>query len=251
MPLQLLPLQASDALSWTRIRSAAYKGPTNTLIHTTLPVSKGSVHRVAQDRAKEIGKPNTWHWKIIDTDLPPSADDPQENRGRTIAIAVWSAHNLELDRDARRKDKEADKSIGKDGSNEPTTNPAEIDKPDEKQEPLFLPPELKIDVLMALLNPLRDAQKEIMGENKPYFMLNSLATHPDHHRRGCATLLLEWGIKKADDLGVEMYLDSSRMARPLYEKWGFELVRGVEFDRTVWGGEGIDWHGCMVRKART
>lgn len=249
MPLLLQPVSKADALALVRTRAAAYVGPTNALIHTHLPVSESSVRGVAGDRAREVGKPNMWHWKVVDTELPPSEDDPSENNGRTIAISVWSAHNVTLDRDAKHVIKE---EKGEQGSNEPTTNPAETDtgKNDkEKEEKPFLPPELKVDVLMGLLTPLREAQKEIMG-SKPYLMLNSLACHPDHHKRGAGTMMLKWGLERADELGLEMYLDTSQLARPMYEKWGFELQRGIDFDRTLWGGEGMDWHGCMLRKPR-
>ena len=43
-------------------------------------------HGVADDRKREIEKPNTWHWKVVDTDLEPSSDDPSDNGGRTIAV---------------------------------------------------------------------------------------------------------------------------------------------------------------------
>lgn len=263
--LKLLPMSPADALSWTRVRAAAYVGPTNKLVHNTWPVSETSVQRVATDRAKEIGKPNRWHWKVVDTQLEVGEDDPVDNGGRTIAVAVWSACNIDMSSEALLKEKsdperqrqgegeEGESSQEKtkeDGSNEPASNPAEINpaKLEEEEKP-FLPPELRLDVLADLFAPLRDAQKSITGE-RPYFMLNSLATHPDHRRRGAASMLLTWGINMADKWGLDTYLDATMMGMRLYERWGFELVRGVEWDRTKWGGEGVDWHGCMIRKGR-
>jgi GNAT superfamily N-acetyltransferase len=238
MPLEFAPLTTSDTLAWTRIRSKAYEGLTNQVVHTKLPVAESTVQGVADDRKKEIGKPNTWHWKIVDTDLAPSPDDPEDNGGRTIAVSIWSAHNVNEDGKPKI-----------DGSNEPTTNPAEIDPAPEQEEPPFLPPELRVDVLMALLTPMRDAQREIMG-SRPYFMLNTLCTDPQHQKRGAASIMLKWGMEKADELDLETYLDSSQVARPIYEKLGFEFLKWVEFDRVPWGGEGVDRYGCMVRKAR-
>ncbi|KAF2255967.1 hypothetical protein BU26DRAFT_12652 [Trematosphaeria pertusa] len=238
MPLELHPITTSDTLSWTRIRMLAYLGPTHELIHGGQPISESSIQGVARDRVKELGKRNTWHWKIVDTDLSPSGDDPEGNSGRTIAIAVWSAHNLPA--------KEVEGS-----SNEPTTNPAETaseERAEEEKEKPFLPPELNLEILLALLGPLNVAQAEIMGSARPYLMLNSLATHPEHQRRGAAKMLLDWGLEKADEEGWACYLDTSQTARAMYEGRGFELVRGVEFDRGKWGGEGVDWHGCMVRE---
>ncbi|KAF2463393.1 uncharacterized protein BDR25DRAFT_298205 [Lindgomyces ingoldianus] len=221
MPLTLSPITEKDTLSWTRIRALAYLGPTHELVHLG-PISESSVLSVAEDRKKEINKPNTWHWKIVDTDLSPSPDDPEDNSGRTIAIAVWSLQN-------------PSRSLAIDA--------AKL----AEESPPFLPPELRLDVLNALFTPIRAAQLEIMG-NSTYLMLHSLATHPDHHRKGAGTMLLQWGLKKADEMSLETYLDTTVLARPLYEKWGFELVKGIEFDRKPWGGDGVDWHGCMVRK---
>jgi len=192
------------------------------------------VIEVAKDRKREIGKPNTWHWKVVDTDLSTSPDDPPDNGGRTIAVAIWSAHNIPTTK--------------VDGSSDPTSLPIEKAERNDEQPP-FIPPEVRLDVLNAVLTPLRKAKTEIMG-SKPYLMLNSLATHPEHHHKGAGSMLLEWGLRKADEDGLDIYLDSSRLAKPLYEREGFEVMREIEFDRRPWGGEGIDWHGCMVRKPK-
>jgi WD repeat-containing protein 48 len=167
MPLELHPMTTADTLSWTRVRAIAYYGPTHDLLHTG-PISESSMHGVAEDRKRELNKPNTWHWKIVDTDLDPSSDDSLDNGGRTIAISVWSMHNI------------ATKRV-EDGSYEASSIPAE--KVDEI--PGFLPPELRLDALGSLLKPLRAAQEEVMGTSSQYFKLNQLATHPDHQGRGC------------------------------------------------------------------
>lgn len=239
----------ADALPWTRIRAASYAGPTNTLIHTQLPVSEETVLGVAEDRKKQIGQQNAWHWKVVDTELVPSGDDPEGNGGRTIAIAIWSAHNIDLDREARRVKRGNNENEDEEGSNEQAailmgTNVAET----ETHRP-FIPPELRFDVLNDLLSPLTAAKSEIIG-TQAYFMLDSLATHPDHQRRGCGSILLKWGIEKADTLGLPMYLTTSTAGRPIYERNGFELVRDFVWDRRPWGGDGLDWHGAMVRKAK-
>jgi GNAT superfamily N-acetyltransferase len=231
-----------------RIRVLAYAGPTNTLIHNgRVPVSEFSIMGVANERKKEIGRPNEFHFKIVDTDLPPAPDDPEGNGGRTIAIATWSAHNLNLDRDAQRiVDAEKENT---EGSDEPTSNlaPTNPDAAAEEEKP-FLPPELNLTILSSLLDPLREGQREIMGP-KPYLKLNTLSTHPEHERRGAGSMLVEWGVEVADQLGLETYLNTSVRGRPLYERFGFKLVRETLWDRTRWGGEGVDWHGHMVRKS--
>jgi WD repeat-containing protein 48 len=135
---------------------------------------------------------------------------------------------------------------GEGGNNETLSIPAE--KADETTG--FLPPELRLEPLGSLLGPLRAAQASIMGTSTPYFMLNQLATHPDHQGRGAAKMMLDWGMQKADEEELVTYLDSTVTGRPVYERRGFALVKALEWDRVPWGGEGKDWHGCMVRPAK-
>lgn len=51
-----------------------------------------------------------------------------------------------------------------------------------------------------------------------------LATRPDYHGRGIASMLLKWGLDRADQEGLEAYLSASPSGRPLYEKRGFQLL---------------------------
>lgn len=249
MPLELHPIRPSDALSWIRIRSIAYYGPTHDVLHKG-PIRESSICGIAEDRKREIGKPNVWHWKIVDTDLAPNEDDPADNGGRTIAIAVWKMFNIEdesIHQSARKGAKEEQDELA--------SVPTEVEPATVKnlgpRYLSFIPPELRLDALVSLFDPLDSSRDEIMGKENPFFMLNSLATHPDHQGRGAGKLLLDWGLKKADDEGLVTYLDGTQMARPLYEKNGFEVKKAIEWDRTKWGGEGKDVHYCMVRQPRS
>lgn len=227
MPLELQPMTPDDALAWTRIRALAYYGPVHDLLHTG-PISESSILGVAQDRKRELSQssPTTWHWKIVDTDSSPSSDDPPTNGGRTIAIAIWTMRNP-----CHPESKETSPSL-----------------PADHAPPKFLPPELKLDALTSLLQPLRNAQTEIMDPQIPYFKLDSLATHPDHQGRGAATMLLDWGLRKADKEELLLYLNASVAGKRLYDKRGFEAVREVKWDLGAWGGEGEEVHVCMVRR---
>ncbi|KAH7121841.1 acyl-CoA N-acyltransferase [Dactylonectria estremocensis] len=59
---------------------------------------------------------------------------------------------------------------------------------------------------------------------RPHVYLNILFTHPDYRRRGVADLMLAWGIQRADEMGVEMWLDSTACGVPVYLKHGFLVV---------------------------
>lgn len=41
---------------------------------------------------------------------------------------------------------------------------------------------------------------------------------------GAGDLIMEWGIKKADEMGVEMWIDATVYGIPLYKKHGFVVV---------------------------
>ena len=45
---------------------------------------------------------------------------------------------------------------------------------------------------------------------------------------GAGNLLVEWGTKKADEMGVEAFVESTAIGVPLYEKHGFAMMN--EFD---------------------
>ncbi|RAR09394.1 WD40 repeat-like protein [Stemphylium lycopersici] len=236
MPLELHQMTEADTLSWTRVRAIAYYGPTHDVLHNG-PISESSMRGVAEDRKREIDQPNTWHWKIVDTDVEPNADDPPDNGGRTIAISVWSMHNLATE-------------AGHDGSNEVSSVP--VEKTDKV--PAFLPPELRLDALSSLLGPLRAAQESIMGTTKRYLKLNQLATHPDYQGRGAARIMLDWGMEKADREGLAVYLDATEKGIPVYERRGFKVVKGFEWDRVPWvlplansaGGHRLGVNGLAV-----
>lgn len=223
-----------DTLAWTRIRMLAYYGPLHDLTHTE-PVSEHSIRSVAESRKKEIGRPNTWHWKVVDTDLPPSDDDPKDNDGRTIAVAVWTACNTTA--------MEEEKEVKNEAMDSERLGMGTHVKP-------FIPPELRLDVLAAVLEPLRVAQEEIMGKEMPYLTLETLVAHPDHHRRGAGRILLDWGVRKAEEQNWQMYLSATPIGFKSYERVGFKTVKEITFDRGDWGGEGVDWFACMIRDAK-
>ncbi|KAK9776460.1 putative N-acetyltransferase domain-containing protein [Seiridium cardinale] len=59
---------------------------------------------------------------------------------------------------------------------------------------------------------------------RPHLYLFIVFTHPDYRRKGVGQQFMDWGIKKADEMGVEFFLDSTPYGRPLYEANGFEYI---------------------------
>jgi len=97
---------------------------------------------------------------------------------------------------------------------------------------------------------LNENRRETVS-TRPYFFLSILVTHPEHHRRGAGGMLVKWGTGKADELGIECYLESSIEGRPLYERLGFRVVKEVEFKMADFGrGDlGTDVNCIMHRPA--
>ncbi|KAJ8119861.1 hypothetical protein ONZ43_g3281 [Nemania bipapillata] len=50
-------------------------------------------------------------------------------------------------------------------------------------------------------------------------------TSPEYRRKGVAQKFMDWGMKKADEMGVEMFLDSTPVGKPLYEANQFITVK--------------------------
>lgn len=78
-----------------------------------------------------------------------------------------------------------------------------------------------------------------------------LATQPRHQHFGAGTMLLEQILAEADQAGVEVYLEATDTAKPLYERHGFETITELRFDPAKDGvkGLGIERQTVMVRPA--
>lgn len=82
-------------------------------------------------------------------------------------------------------------------------------------------------VLGQVLNPRAERY------TRPHAHLHICFVHPEHRRRGVGSMMVEWGVTKADKMGVESFLEASFIARPLYEKFGFVVVTTEEADTTI------------------
>ena len=82
-------------------------------------------------------------------------------------------------------------------------------------------------------------------------MLSLLATHPDHERRGAASMLIRWAFERADAQDVPCYVDSSPTGHALYVRSGFRDVgqMSVDLDKYESGqGLGVQRWKAMVRE---
>ncbi|KAI7715111.1 hypothetical protein KC353_g6337, partial [Hortaea werneckii] len=58
--------------------------------------------------------------------------------------------------------------------------------------------------------------------------LEIIATHPQYRGRGAGSMMINWGLERADQDNVEAYLEASPEAVSLYEKLGFENVASTD-----------------------
>ncbi|KAJ5708547.1 hypothetical protein N7488_008348 [Penicillium malachiteum] len=70
---------------------------------------------------------------------------------------------------------------------------------------------------------MEDHHHRLMGD-RPHYYLEMLGVHPSHQGRGLASKLLKWGLARADEESVEVYLSSSPDGKPLYLKNGFQSL---------------------------
>jgi hypothetical protein len=53
-------------------------------------------------------------------------------------------------------------------------------------------------------------------------------TLAEHRRRGANTLMIEWGTRKADELGLETWLEATPLGSMIYARHGFGFLYTVE-----------------------
>lgn len=220
MPLEIHPLTPDDLEAWVRVHYLAFHNTPVSCMWLGEP-TPASFSTTAKSRGSELlsGNPTAYYYKVIDTDLP-QAFNPGEwtnqpgkcATGNIVSVAKWHIYESE------RSEAEVKGEF---------TLPAPFEEECR----------LARDKFMV---GIYDSRWELMG-TKPHVILESLVTHPDHHRRGAGGMLVKWGNQRADELGLVSYLEGSRDGRALYERYGFNEVRGIRCDLREFGGE-VDVH---------
>jgi GNAT superfamily N-acetyltransferase len=169
--------------------------------------SAQSFQEMADFRTKLFDEPSVHLFKCIDTDL----------NNKTIAVAYWAIETKER-------------------------TPEEVEKGLQLRPPF---PEENRDARIEFMDGIFSSRRE--WGTKPQVMLESLVTHPAHHRRGAGSLLLKWGVEEADKLGLIGYLEASEAGAPLYKKFGFEPIKTIIFDAKKYGGDQMGVHVvCLI-----
>ncbi|KAL1871101.1 hypothetical protein Daus18300_004846 [Diaporthe australafricana] len=121
---------------------------------------------------------------------------------------------------------------------------APVAAPDTPQPPL--PDNWPVDGDPALADvffkKLADMHEGIMG-GRPHWYLEMIVTKGRYQGQGAGGMLMAWGVDKADEEGVECYLDATPEGKKLYERFGFK-------DRETWPFFNQTYrHSFMVREA--
>lgn len=91
-----------------------------------------------------------------------------------------------------------------------------------------------------------EAQSALWTDARGYYFCNIVTVLPEAQGKGVGRALMEVVLKAADEKSMRCYLESSRREPnvPIYEKFGFRLVREMLCDDE---GEGVMLY-CMMRE---
>lgn len=109
------------------------------------------------------------------------------------------------------------------------------------------------EACMDFFGGMVEKKKEIMGHQPHICVFDSLSlkkfytcsdvhtdlhmlhTDPTYQGCGAGSALMEWGIQKADELRLPIYLESSPKGHRFYQKHGFKDVKVLEIDLSKYG----------------
>jgi GNAT superfamily N-acetyltransferase len=199
--LEVSLLKPEEASQYMRVRHETFKPTVNHIFYSRGEASQKTLDRVTSDIQDAIVNKGLIYVKCVDT-----------TTGEIVAGARWHCFKAaEGAKERTQEDLEAD---------------SQVPKPYDESDP---------DMVKAFYDLTSSNRKDIMG-TRPYYSLDTLVTLPKHERRGAGSMLVRWGCEKADEAGVEAYLEASPLGVPLYSRHGFERVRDVELDLRKWGG---------------
>ncbi|KAB8273213.1 acyl-CoA N-acyltransferase [Aspergillus minisclerotigenes] len=167
---------------------------------------------------KDIGNPRKRLLKVIDTDADPARNEPS-----IVGFALWSFPA----------------PVSNASPTESRTGSEEIET-EELEDGLSPPWPESCDGALCerFFGSNYEWQVKVMGD-KRYYSLDIIGTHPAARRKGVATMLVNWGLERAKEDGLEVYLSSTQEGRFVYEKLGFEVsstgeVDGYVQDSMIW-----------------
>ena len=196
-------LKPEEAEQYMRIRHEVFRPTVNNILYARGEPSQNTLDAVTEDIREGIVNKGILYLKCVDT-----------STGEMVAGARWRYVKPTKEGAKERTWEEVDAGL---------TTP----EPYAESDPGMF------KSLFALFNANK---REILGR-QPYYVLDTLVTLENHMRRGAGSMLVRWGCEKADEAGVQAFLEASPMGAPMYARHGFELVKEVHLDLRKWGGK--------------
>ncbi|KAL8690631.1 MAG: hypothetical protein Q9218_003965 [Villophora microphyllina] len=91
----------------------------------------------------------------------------------------------------------------------------------------YLPPGMNENLTLELERKAAEIRSSHPGRHQAHWHLTTLCTHPEHEGRGAGSMLIRWGLEKADEMGARCFVEATARGLQLYKKRGFEDEVGV------------------------
>jgi GNAT superfamily N-acetyltransferase len=202
MPLRVRPLTEADTQAWAELYYPAFSKSDLGCLWIREPSVK-SIRQLANVLKETLTKPDAHVFKCVDTDL----------HDKLIAVAKWSVY------EEPRAMEQIEKTF--------VVRPTSVEENRKAR--------------IEFMSGIFKSRREIMGE-RPHVILDSLICHPDFQRRGAGRQLVQWGLDRADELGLPAYLEGSAAGKGLYRKMGYQPIREIIFDGRPYGAQNPDVH---------
>ncbi|KAH6865665.1 acyl-CoA N-acyltransferase [Alternaria rosae] len=131
----------------------------------------------------------------------------EEGSGDVVSVAQWSVPpSLSIEEKVQEKEEREEREAF-----------------DEEVYLNSLPPTCNHALIFEFTTRLRVLRERTL-QGAPHFLLDNLATHPEHRGQGLAARLIRHALDMADERGVVVYLETGEenKVRGLYERLGFE-----------------------------
>ncbi|KNG50632.1 acyl-CoA N-acyltransferase [Stemphylium lycopersici] len=201
--LQITLLKPEEAEQYMRIRHEVFRTTVNNILYARGEPSQKTLDQVTEDIRDGIINKGILYLKCVDT-----------TTGEMIAGARWRYVKPQQEGAKQRTWEEVDAGLT-------------IPEPYDESDP---------EMFKSLFVLFNGNKREILG-TRPYYVLDTLVTRQEHGRRGAGSMLVRWGCEKADQAGVEAFLEASVMGAPMYARHGFQPVKEVDLDLRKWGGK--------------
>ncbi|KAG9190382.1 hypothetical protein G6011_08470 [Alternaria panax] len=196
-------LKPEEAEQYMRIRHEVFRTTINNILYSRGEPSQKTLDRVTEDIRDGIINKGILYLKCVDI-----------STGEMVAGARWRYVKPKEEGAKERTWEEVDAGF---------VVPEPYDESDPK-------------MFRSLFTLFNSNKREILGK-RPYYVLDTLVTLQAHERRGAGSMLVRWGCGKADEVGVEAFLEASPMGAPMYARHGFQPVKEVGLDLRQWGGK--------------